>query len=194
MTPAETWKALQGRGEIPARAGSCHGPLLILGGGRNVWTEYATVRPWGGEIMVVNDIGTVLHETVAHWVTLHPEYMAGWRLYRLLHNYAGDPLHHSNKMKDGIDIEWHMENVGGSSGLLAVFIGLLLGYDSITLAGVGIDNTGHYFDPPWYGTDLDDGSVREVWRWAKANVFDGRVSSLGGNTKTWLQPNVGIAA
>src|SRR5690606_3023001 len=78
VTPLDVWNALGGQGETPACLGRYAGPLLILGGGRTVWSDYDQVRPWKGEIMAVNDVGQFLHEVVKHWVTLHPEYMPGW--------------------------------------------------------------------------------------------------------------------
>lgn len=188
MTPVELWEALGGRGEPPTRLGRFAGPLLILGGGRTAWTDYEQVKPWRGEIMAVNDIGAHLHDRVRHWVTLHPEYMPGWMAYRKGHLYgSGDsPMTHSNKSKPGIDAVWPVENVGGTSGLFACFVGLLLGYSEIVLAGVTMSNDGHYFDAPWYRTDFEDGAISSVWRQARTNIFKGRVKSLSGQTREWL--------
>jgi hypothetical protein len=62
----------------------------------------------------------------------------------------------------------------------------MLGYEEIVLAGIPMDNAGHYFDPPWVATDLADSAVATVWREARDRVFDGRVKSLSGNTRDWL--------
>lgn len=159
-----------------------------MGGGRTVWDDYAKVRPWKGEVMCVNDVGAHLHDRVRHWVTLHPEYMPGWRLFREKHLYGqGIPaMTHAQKAKPGIDTVWEVGNVGGTSGLFACFIGLMLGYDEILLAGVTMTNDGHYFDPPWYRTDFEDKAIAAVWREAKANILAGRVHSLSGRTREWL--------
>lgn len=188
MTPEEIWQALGGRGEIPSRLGRFSGPLLILGGGRTVWGDFEKVRPWKGEIMAVNDVGSVLHDRIRHWVTLHPEYMPGWRHYREKHLYGQGvaAMTHSHKSRPGIDTTWQVENVGGTSGLFAAFVGLMLGYSEIVLAGIPMTNDGHYFDPPWAGTDFVDRAVHSVWRQARDNIFKGRVKSLSGLTREWL--------
>lgn len=189
MTPDEIWSALGGRGEMPSRAGVFSGPpLLILGGGRDAWADYDAVRPWPGEIMCVNDIGQHLHERVRHWVTLHPEYMPGWRTFREKHLYGnGVPaMTHSQKCRDGVDVVWDLTEIGGTSGLFACMVGLMLGYHEIVLAGIPMSNDGHYFDPPWYKTDLEDKAALSHWKWARENVFKGRVTSLSGNTKDML--------
>lgn len=189
MTPEQIWNVLGGVGEPPSRLGRFAGPpLLIMGGGRTVWEDYARVRPWKGEIMAVNDVGAHLHDRVRHWVTLHPEYFPGWRTYREKHLYGqGVPaMCHSFRQKEGVDVCWKVGNVGGTSGLFACFVGLMLGYTEIVLAGLPMTNDGHYFDPPWYRTDFADKAVSVVWRQARDNIFAGRVKSLSGMTREWL--------
>lgn len=200
MELEKLWTILGGRGSIPSRAGTFRGPLLIMGGGRvatgdqqkprfeTVWDDYAKVRPWKGEIMAVNDVGMHLHDRVRHWVTLHAEYAPGWMAFRKGHLYgSGDtPMWHGHKAKPGIDVVWEMDQIGGTSGLFACFVALLLGYEEIVLAGVPMNGAGHYFDPPWYGSSFDDRSTELVWKWAAMNVFEGRVTSLSGRTKEWL--------
>jgi hypothetical protein len=48
-----------------------------------------------------------------------------------------------------------------------------------------MDNTGHFFDPPWYGTDNEDRGITIEWDEA-APIFAGRVKSLSGRTMRWL--------
>ena len=196
MEPKKLWEVLGGRGEPPSRLGRFSGPLLIMGGGRTVWDDYAKVRPWKGEIMAVNDVGAVLHDRVRHWVTLHPEYLPGWRTYRERHLYGqGIPaMTHSHKAKPGVDTVWSVGNVGGTSGLFACFVGLMLGYNEIVLAGVPMTNDGHFFDPPWVGTDFVDRAVQSVWKQARENIFEGRVTSLSGLTSEWLGSPLKVAA
>lgn len=194
MKPDEIWQALGGRGDPPSCLGAFYGPLLVLGGGRSMWDDYAQVRPWKGEIMCVNDSGMHLHDRVRHWVTLHPEYLPGWVAYRAGHLYGqGVPATtHSNKHKPGVDKAWPVDNVGGTSGLFACYVGLMLGYSEIVLAGVPMDNSGHYFDPPWYRSDFDDKAIRSVWKQAKTHYFAGRVRSLSGFTRELLGEPAGL--
>lgn len=188
-SPAEIWTALGGAGELPRFGRFCRGPLLILGGAACVWEDFARVRPWGGEIMAVNDIGAHLHDIVRHWCTLHPEYLAGWRAYRAGHCYGEGvpPSTHAPRWRDGVDRVWSMSNYGDTSGLFACFVGLMLGYESIVLAGVPATDEPHYFDPPWQRcSGYDPGIAWSTWSWASSTVFAGRVKSLSGNTRDWL--------
>jgi hypothetical protein len=129
-----------------------------------------------------------LHDRLRHWVTLHAEYMPGWMAFRKGHLYgSGDsPMTHSHKVKPGVEVVWPMGQLGGTSGLYACFVGLLLGYTEIVLAGIPMTGSGHYFDPPWYGSEFQDRPNELVWKWARDNVFEGRVKSLSGLTKQWL--------
>jgi len=162
--------------------------LLILGGGSTVWEDYAKVRPWPGEIMAINDVGQYLHDPLRHWVSFHPEYFPGWRAFRAGHLYGAgyDLTCHAQKHREGVDVVWGVQNAGGSSGLFGVLIGLMLGYERIVLAGIPMDNTRHFFDPPWYGHDLGDRANEIVWREMRDRHFDGRVKSLSGRTMKWL--------
>lgn len=188
MTPLQVWQALGGVGETPSRLGVFSGPLLVIGGGSTVWDDYAKVRPWKGEIMAVNDVGMHMHDRIRHWVTLHPEYMPGWRHYREKHLYGnGVPaMCHSHKEKPGIDTAWKVSNLGGTSGLFACFVGLMLGYNEIVLAGIPMTNDGHYFDPPWQRTAFQDRGIAIVWKSSDKNILKGRVKSLSGYTREWL--------
>lgn len=179
---------VQGAGDPPPISNQFKGDLLIIGGGRGLWEDVGKVRPWTGDVMAVNDVGAYYRQTLNHWATLHPEYMPGWHFYRMKHNYGnrGHVYTHSNKPHRDIQFDWNLANIGGTSGLFACQVGLALGYKRIILAGIHCDNSGHFFDPPWVMTNLDDGAVAEVWKWARDNVFKGRVKSLSGNTRKWL--------
>lgn len=202
MNAEGIYRALGGRGEIPAPAGRHKGPLTIIAGGRCVWEdlERPEVRGRGGDWMAVNEIGQHYHGVIHHWVTLHPEFMLGWRTFREAHCYGEGRRAetHSNRHKQEIDRVWPVPNIGGCSGLLAIHIGLMLGYDDILCAGMPMDNTGHYYDPPVerfpsYRSLHIDKAQDLVWRHAIANHFAGRVRSVSGRTKAWLE-GVGIAA
>jgi len=186
--PADIWRKLGGRGAAPARLGRHGGPLLIMGGGRTLWADVAAAEPWPGERMAINDAGAHFHGIVSHWVTLHPEYLPGWRAYRRGHCYGEGrtPVCHAARVAEGVDVAWPMENLGGTSGLFACYVGLMLGYDRIVLAGVPMDNAGHYFDPPRVATDFEAEGTAEVWQQARDRIFHGRVTSLSGRTREWL--------
>lgn len=178
-------------GPMPALAGQSRGDLLVIGGARCVWDDLKALGDdaWAGDRMVINDIGAHYHGLVQHWVSLHPDYFfPGFLKYRLGHNYA-NRAHvrtHSNKPHDGVEVVWPMPSAGGSSGLYGVYIGLLLGYSRIVVAGMPLDGQGHYFDPPWVNQSQFGRPDLLVWQWARDNVFQGRVTSMSGLTRELL--------
>lgn len=193
MNPEAIFRFLGGRGDLPPFAGKFSGRLVVLGGARSVWADSKEALKAGGDIMAINDIGAYWRGRIAHWVTLHPEYMAAWRRLRDGHCYGGGAEYwvHSNRQKDGVSHHWPVVNVGGCSGLLACHIGLMLGYSEIVLCGVPMDNSGHFFDPsldiyPEYHSIHIDRAQDAVWKQSIRDVFAGRVRSMGGRTKEWL--------
>ena len=121
----------------------CRGKVVIAGGARCVWED---LRQIGGDfdLITVND------------VTMHvPFYVK--------HAYSNDHImlpHWINARRPRLNrgIQAHTCQCGdmkvwpwpghGSSSLNAVYTALALGYDEIILAGIPLDNSGHYFDPP----------------------------------------------
>ena len=66
-------------------------------------------------------------------------------------------------------------------------IGLALGYNKIILAGVPLDGSGHFFDPPDKETKQFSGQNIDLeWKWANDKYIKGRVKSLSGRTKEWF--------
>ena len=79
----------------------------------------------------------------------------------------------------------------GTSPLSAVLVGLEMGYERILLAGVPLDDSGHYFDPSDIHTNRFHQDYkhqeRDLMYWKSAmKEFKGRVKSLSGNTRTLL--------
>lgn len=189
MQPFDIWHKLGGIGAPPKQLGRFGGPLLLLGGARCVWSDLDRVSPWHGEVMAVNDIGAHYPMPLRHWVTLHHEYMRGWAEYRLGHCYGNGVVATSHGMRaaDCIDVVWPLGTYGDCSGLFACYVGLMLGYAPIVLAGVPATADGHFFDPPWVtSSNFDARLTYQQWAWARDQVFAGRVSSLSGNTCDWL--------
>ncbi len=201
---------VEGAGNAPPPIANGFGGLLtIMGGAECIWKDMQGVaalfdkhlKPeWNdedipGDIMAVNDIGAYWQGKLRHWVTLHGMYMAGWRKFRMKHNFgAGSHVHtHSyrepgrGEPQEGIDIIWDIENVGGTSGLFACRVAFALGYSKIILAGIPMDNSRHFFDAPWYGgVPLESHPEMLVWVQARDECFNGRVRSMSGRTKMWL--------
>lgn len=92
--------------------------------------------------------------------------------------------------------KWQI-NGNGTSALPASHIGLLIGYDEVVLCGCPLDDSGHFFDPPWITSRF----TREVPTiqhkgedvlayWVEASrVWKGRVTSMSGRTKELLNPS-----
>jgi hypothetical protein len=141
------------------------------------------------DYMAVNDIGAYWQGTLRHWLTLHPEYMPGWKTFRANHNFGlgwGVEIH-GNKFAPAIDHVWSIANSGGSGGLYACLVGLALGYNRVVLVGMPIDDSRHFFDAPWYsGVPLGGSTQGDVWMQAKDRQFKGRVRSMSGRTRLWL--------
>jgi hypothetical protein len=176
--------------KLPEIAGRYGGPLLIMGGGRCVWEDLERIdSAFGGNRMAVNDIMAYYQGEIMHGVSLHPEYLPGWIKFRQGHNF-GNGAHvftHSNRrVGEYPECLWDLDNLGGTSGLFAIFIAFLMGYKSIVLAGIPMDGSGHFFDPHWIETDFSSMTQFQVWTWARDNIFKGRVKSLSGNTRRWL--------
>ncbi|MFQ5622443.1 MAG: hypothetical protein ACE5FS_03505 [Paracoccaceae bacterium] len=173
-----------GETQLPDLAGAFSGRLTIAGGGRCVWSDLE--GHWNGDVMCVNDIGMHFPGQVRHWYSNDAKMLAKWSAARrplLVARQERAILHHSCNPGH---IHWPWPG-HGSSGLNAVYTGLGLGYDEIFLAGMPLDDSGHYFDPPWVKTNF----VREVperyWIRARDHIFKGRVKSLSGRSKEILE-------
>jgi hypothetical protein len=159
------------------------GELLIVGSGRCVWDDLDRGNNgtyyYVPDVMCINDMimhfpGVVKHaysndyKMLPHWVSA--------RRPRYKKDLSESIIQHS--CNSGWPWPGH-----GSSGLNAVYTGLALGYDSITLVGIPLDDSGHYFDPPWKKTNFTkevperDGQVK-YWQFAINNIFNGKVKSL----------------
>lgn len=173
--------------QCPKYKRSFSGELLIVGSSRGVWGElnYPNdgIYYQAPDVMCLNDMimhfpGNVVH-AYSNDNTMLPRWVAA-RRPRFRKDFP-DPLQHS------CNINWPWPG-HGSSGLNAVYTGLALGYDQITLAGIPLDDSGHYFDPPWKKTNFTrevpdrDGQVK-YWQNAINEIFNGKVRTLS-NTRS----------
>ena len=145
------FRGISGGDRAPACVGKYSGRLIVLGGARCVWDDYLALqeRGFGGNLMVVNDIGMYVQKPFQHWVSLHAEFLTMWKKLKADHGETVDCLSHSNKLHLPGIINWSMGNIGAYSGLFAAQVGICLGYEQIMLCGVPQDNSGRFFDPPW---------------------------------------------
>ncbi|OIO03164.1 MAG: hypothetical protein AUJ49_05015 [Desulfovibrionaceae bacterium CG1_02_65_16] len=131
--------------------------------------------------MAVNRAGFKVSHNIRWWATYHPEafYHESWdkRRKQMGGNTNFTVVTHHRHV--GIEragnpcIQFPGPSRTGSSGLLAVLFGIRQGYLQIILAGVPLDH-------PDYRTFQDGWNVQKA-------ALRGRVSSLSGWTKTFLE-------
>lgn len=197
---------IKGEGLSPPHvANTCSGILVIMGGAMCVWDDLQAVAALFGQeykrkwedwpiplsYMAVNDIGAHWEGRLQHWATVHPAYMSGWMTFRKGHSFIDGVVAetHSNKPHIAIDHVWQLPLIGGSGGFFACQVALALGYKRVILAGIPMDGTRHFFDPPWHaGGVLGGRPEATVWEQAAREVFADRIKSFSGRTLRWLGP------
>ena len=168
------------------------GKLIIVASARCVWEDLSKIRINTEEmdLMAVNDIGMHLPYKLKHWYSNDNVMLPNWLAARRP-KFRRDPgydekqpiITHSCYPSGAI--KYHWETPGhGTSGLNAVYVALLMGYDDIVIAGMPLDDSGHYFDAPWEKSnftreapDRDDG----IRYWSNAaRYFDNKVRVISG--------------
>lgn len=170
------------------------GRCMVVGSGRCVWRD---MEPYivhcnqnvelRWDVIAVNDVGMHIPFRVKHWYSNDQRWLGKWAAARrpAFQKYLDDKitLHTCAPGHSGMH-EWPFPG-HGSSGLNATYLALALGYEEIVVAGVPLDDSGHYFDAPWVKTNFS----REVperpggpryWRQAQQKVWDGKVKVLSG--------------
>ena len=189
---------------FPKIAGTFNGLLIIVSSARGVWDDLEAAgmaRNEGPHIMAVNDMIMHYPGKVHHAYSNDALWLPKWTAARrpsLQKQWEGiENTHTCNKTGNPIkSAKWTWPWPGhGTSGLNAVYTGLALGYDEIWLCGIPLDNSGHYFDPPWVKSNFEnevatkEGGLPKYWSSAQ-NVFQGRVKSFSGRTMALLgRPN-----
>jgi len=143
-------------------------------------------------IIATNGAGIAEPGPLKHWVTMHPNLFPIWMAER---RKAGRSDAQNLWCRVGAPAPPHLtcrrvHSWGGSSGLLAVAVGLELGY-LVVCCGVPLDKTPHFDDPkrtPW----KDGPNYRPAWVRRRAALGDVRSMSgwtaelLGQPTQEWL--------
>jgi len=127
--------------------------LTIIGGSENVKED---VKKWGihGDIITVNFAGLFLNRNYDHLVSFHADVFKFIIDLRKLSITKKKFYTHTNGSinsriidnKDFISYIWSFIPKPKSSGLLALWIGLALGYKKILLHGIPLDNSGRFTD------------------------------------------------
>ena len=171
------------------------GNLVIYGTARCVWEDHKRLdnfhlphwEEW--DTMTVNDAVMYIpwevnhayshdDEQLVHWIAgRRRRYQAQYDLEIIAHTVTPNKTH-------GV-IEWPFPNTG-TSGLGAAYVACGLGYDRIVLCGLPLDDSGHFYDPPWIETNFSREENERRWVRAKKEIFEGRVTSMSGRTREIL--------
>lgn len=154
------------------------GALVVCGSGRCVWDDLQKI-PGKTDFMAVNDMGMHLPFDLAHWFSNDAESLLYWKHCRR-RGYNQDFRVHSCNKKSGIEF-WPWPGQGTSS-LNAVYTGIGLGYEDIYLAGVPLDDSGHYWEAPWLKSNFtkevpDRNGLPRCWEFivGRIHTFSGRL-------------------
>lgn len=180
------------------------GECLVVGTGRNVWEEVRGL-PQIRHVICVNDMGMYWPGYIRHWYSNDIEQLVHWSEGRRrphVQLYGKGWMLHSCFERTGVaykDVHYWPIPGHGSSGLVAILLAICLGYDNITVAGVPLDNSGHFYDPPnnhqmrhesrpWTNF-VDESKDRIIERCIP--LFKGRVFPLSGRLREALGPHHG---
>jgi hypothetical protein len=155
---------------------------IVLGGANTVWDDAeAALNMFTPDLTIaVNDIGTRWAGHIDHWVTLHPEKMAGWIRARNARGFPGGFVTWSHK---GGHLDRRSADWAGSSGLFAVKIALELGCTHVVACGVPMEpDKGHFFDKSTWN---DAHQFRRGWERRREEIAP-FVRSMSGWTKGLL--------
>lgn len=188
---------------MPSIAGKFKGRgVVVCGDAACVWADLEAfgcrdnsgrgmVRKDGFDFLTINRMVETFPGEIAHCYSNEP-----WLLDKFIaarrHEYRrefGEPAH-THSCNKGARWRWPWGGYG-TSGLGASLVGLALGYDTVVLAGIPLDNSPHNGEPPWrkctFATE-PPGKVNHNWERAIKLAFQGRVKSLSGRTREWLGP------
>lgn len=177
---------------FPEIADTFSGKLIVAAGAACLWEDLEKGR-WSPEcaVLTVNDITMHFPGPVAHAYSNDARWLPKWveaRRELLLKRHG--PIGHVHSNHRGVQWEWPWPG-HGTSLLGGVYTGLALGYSQIIICGGPLDDSPHYFEPPWMKTNFsrevgDRNGKMRYWTRAKDEIFGGRVTSVSGRTKELL--------
>jgi hypothetical protein len=166
--------------------------LIALGGGHNVWHDFAKASalcdrnnvPY--DVGAVNDAGKDYTGRLALWCSLHPEKIAHWQRDRARKklNTTYWTVCHKHCADASVDLTLN-EVWSGSSGLFICQVALItFGYAKVICCGMPMMQVEHYFNSdPWRAAV----QYRRGWIEAKDQPeMAGRVRSMSGWTSGLL--------
>lgn len=151
-----------------------------------MWDDFAAaqrlVRGRPCVVVATNDAGADPRSgRIDHWVTMHTDKLAAWKLQRWRHGGSGDYVTWSRpETPEGVDRLLPQRGVG-SIGLLATWVALQVAERAI-LCGVPMDLSPHFLpDSPRDNWNAYAMEFREAWV-RYADELRPRVRSLSGWT------------
>lgn len=188
--------------QLPKVAGTFKGRAIVVGSARCAWDDLAVAREaWPeADLVAVKQVGMYL-PGIRHWMGCHGErfqwmvplrrdgyYFRGHDANGVRQVFPQRPgvtgvMVHAEKAWPLVDVEWPGD-LKGTSACFAARVCCALGYEAILLAGVPLDGSGRFYDPPGVGTDLSVVNEQEWHQYAAG--FQGRVRSVSGRTRNFL--------
>lgn len=172
--------------------------VLIVGTGRRAWEDVERSgwdRGLGLDILCVKDALIHFPGNVDHAYSEHPDQLVLMSRLRRTRRKIMAKQDHKWRLHTACEDFHAVHNWGmprfGCSGMGATMVGLLLGYHQVVLAGIHLDDSGHYYDPHWQITSFarqyrdKDGAPR-VWKGMSEKYFDGKVKALSGRLAEFL--------
>ncbi len=151
--------------------------VLVIGSGHNVENELAQINRDDFDVIIGVNRAAILYGPVDYHLTLHPRDFASLKVAHMVSHIK------LKGVNEQFDCLWRIGANSGSSGLYAAKYALeKLGADEIILAGVGMDETPHIYNPSkWH----DAKKYQQTWI-EVAPQLRGKVKSLGGWTAQLL--------
>ncbi len=170
------------------------------------------VKKWGlhGDLMAVNDAAFYL-PNYQHAVSIHGNILPLIRLYKKeFREYEDNQFitHTSHYADVGLlfdgqinaDVIWKIRPIYRSSGMLAIYIGIAMGYKSILVHGVTLDERNHYYDlvdskvkknfNRLNNLALNGGAIDVIKKW-DVRVSSGRFSEqIGKPSEEWISQRI----
>lgn len=143
-------------------------------------------------LIATNHAGRDFMGILPHWCTLHTEKMPQWIEERRAKNLPDAKNFWTSNIKtvpsEHENLYRRVPSWNGSSGLLAIQVGLELGYDRIVLCGVPLDRKAEHYDVR--GDWPDAPRYRSAWT-KNIRHLRGKVKSFSGWTRDLLgEPTV----
>jgi hypothetical protein len=159
---------------------------FVLGGANTLWRDLEEARELCEPDLIIatNHAGRDYPGPVDHWATFHPELMVQWVKDRYIAGRSEATHLWTAQHRDHPDLKLRkIKASGGSSGFLAIEVGLELGCTHLLLCGMPMNQNARHFDDQRRWAEAS--RYLPIWR-AHLPKLEGRVKSFGGDTARML--------